>query len=105
MIGYRLTEGYSWLDCFLNTAMLMGGMGQINELKTGIGRAFAGAYSLYCGTFEILSLAIVLSPLAKWFLHFIKFDEPEKEEVQKQKERDEKKEMKGKKVEGTQTLV
>jgi hypothetical protein len=27
MIGYYLFEGFSWVDSFLNAAMLMGGMG------------------------------------------------------------------------------
>ncbi len=32
MIGYRMLEGYSWVDSFLNAAMLMGGMGPVGAL-------------------------------------------------------------------------
>jgi hypothetical protein len=34
IVGYRLSEGMSWIDAFLNAAMLMGGMGPVNVLHS-----------------------------------------------------------------------
>ena len=42
MIGYHALEGYSWVDSFLNAAMLMGGMGPVGILHTDAGKIFAG---------------------------------------------------------------
>ncbi len=87
--GYRLTENYTWIDCLLNTAMLMGGMGQINQLQTDVGKAFASAFSIYCGTFELLGLAIILSPVARWFLRVTEISKPKEEQAEEKEETEE----------------
>jgi hypothetical protein len=53
MVGYHALEGYSWVDSFLNAAMLMGGMGPVGSLHTDAGKVFAGVYALYCGLVEL----------------------------------------------------
>ena len=45
MFGYVRFEGLSWLDAFLNAAMLLGGMGPIHEPVTRDGKLFAGLYA------------------------------------------------------------
>ena len=42
MIGYHVLEGYSWVDSFLNAAMLMGGMGPVGLLHTDVGKSIRG---------------------------------------------------------------
>jgi len=69
ILGYQQFEGMSLVDAFLNSAMLMGGMGQINTLHTEVGKVFAGAYALYCGFVVILSISIFLMPIFHRLLH------------------------------------
>jgi hypothetical protein len=69
ILGYRLFEGMSWVDAFLNAAMLMGGMGQVTVLHTDAGKLFAGVYALYCGFVLIVSVAVFLAPIFHRFLH------------------------------------
>ena len=69
MAGYRLLEGLSWMDSFLNAAMLLGGMGPVNTPVTPPGKLFAGIYALYCGLVVILVAGIVLAPVAHRLLH------------------------------------
>src|SRR5512136_1187490 len=69
LLGYRLSEGMSWVDAFLNAAMLMGGMGQVTVLHTDAGKIFAGMYALYCGFILIVSVAVFLAPIFHRFLH------------------------------------
>jgi ABC-type glycerol-3-phosphate transport system permease component len=69
MAGYRYFEGFTWIDSFLNSAMLLGGMGPVNPPVTIAGKLFAGLYSLYCGLVVILVAGIILSPVAHRFLH------------------------------------
>jgi hypothetical protein len=69
MIGYHTLEGYSWVDSFLNAAMLMGGMGPVNTLHTDAGKVFAGIYALYCGLVELIAIGIFAAPIIHRFLH------------------------------------
>jgi hypothetical protein len=69
MIGYHVFEDLSWVDAFLNAAMLMGGMGPLAPLTTPAGKIFAGCYALYCGLVLLISVGIVAAPLFHRFLH------------------------------------
>ena len=75
MFGYRELEGLSWLDAFLNTAMLLGGMGPVDLPKTSGGKLFAGLYALYAGLVFIATAALVLSPVIHRVLHRFHWDE------------------------------
>lgn len=69
MVGYRLLEGLSWIDAFLNASMLLGGMGPIHTPATFWGKLFAGLYALYCGLAVILVAGVILAPIAHRILH------------------------------------
>ena len=69
MLGYRSFEHLSWIDAFLNSAMLLGGMGPVNPLATSSGKIFAGLYSLYCGLVVIFVAGVLLAPLLHRLLH------------------------------------
>ena len=69
MIGYHGFEHLSWMDAFLNSAMLLGGMGPVTTPVNDAGKLFAGLYALYCGLVVILVAGIVLAPLAHRLLH------------------------------------
>ncbi len=77
MAGYHALEGLSWLDAFLNAAMLLGGMGPVNPPATAGGKLFAGLYALYCGLVVILVAGIILAPVAHRILHRFHMDVPE----------------------------
>jgi len=69
MIGYHLLEGLNWIDAFLNSSMLLGGMGPVNTPATFAGKLFAGLYALYCGLAVILVAGVILAPIAHRILH------------------------------------
>jgi hypothetical protein len=69
MIGYRVLEGLSWIDAFLNASMLLGGMGPVNAPVTYGGKLFAGCYALYCGLAVIVIAGVILAPVAHRILH------------------------------------
>ena len=46
MAGYGYFEDLAWRDGFLNSAMLLGGMGPVDAPKTDGGKIFAGLYAL-----------------------------------------------------------
>ncbi|HEV2063729.1 MAG TPA: hypothetical protein VGS00_04185 [Thermoanaerobaculia bacterium] len=69
MVGYHGFEGMSWIDAFVNAAMILSGMGPIGELHSSGGKIFAGCYALYSGLALITIAAILLAPVAHRFLH------------------------------------
>lgn len=69
MIGYHAIEHLNWIDAFLESSMIMSGMGPVAELKTSTGKFFAGCYALYCGVTLLTSVAVILSPLVHRFFH------------------------------------
>jgi hypothetical protein len=74
MLGYAHLEGMSWLDAFLNAAMILSGMGPVEPLKTDAGKLFAGCYAIYSGLIVVLTSGIVLAPIAHRVLHSFHVD-------------------------------
>ena len=69
MLGYVHYERLSWLDGFLNAAMLLGGMGPVEQPQTPGGKLFAGLYALYAGLVFLVVAGIVLAPVGHRVLH------------------------------------
>ena len=77
MAGYVLFEHLSWLDAYLNAAMLLGGMGPVNLPVTPAGKTFAGLYALACGLVVIVIAGVMLAPIVHRVIHhFHWIDEP-----------------------------
>jgi hypothetical protein len=69
MAGYHWLEGLSWLDSYLNAAMILGGMGPVAELHTRAGKLFAGTYALFAGLVFLVAVGTVLAPVLHRALH------------------------------------
>jgi hypothetical protein len=80
MAGYHLFEGLSWVDAFLNAAMLMGGMGPVNAFRTDAGKIFAGVYALYCGMILLIAVGIFAVPIVHRFLHHFHLESEKKQD-------------------------
>ncbi len=75
MFGYCVFEHLSPLDGFLNTAMLLGGMGPVNAPVTDAGKLFAGFFALYAGLVFIVTVALLFTPLLHRLMHHFHWDE------------------------------
>jgi hypothetical protein len=69
MIGYHAFEPMSWVDAFVNAAMILSGMGPVSSLQTDGGKFFAGCYALFSGLAFLTSLGIIFAPAVHRFLH------------------------------------
>jgi len=69
MVGYRSFEPMSWVDAFVNAAMILSGMGPVSTLQTDAGKIFAGCYALFSGLAFITSITVVFAPVFHRFLH------------------------------------
>ncbi|HEX2669157.1 MAG TPA: hypothetical protein VHP13_12355 [Gammaproteobacteria bacterium] len=76
MWGYGRFEGMAWRDAFLNSAMLLGGMGPVKtEGLSDAGKLFAGLYALYAGLVLIVIIGIMLAPVIHRVLHLFHWNE------------------------------
>ena len=75
MAGYCGFEHLSPLDGFLNTAMLLGGMGPVNMPITPAGKLFAGFFALYAGLLFIAITALLMAPLLHRVMHRFHWDD------------------------------
>jgi hypothetical protein len=75
MVGYVALEHLPWLDAFLNSSMLLGGMGPVNMPQTEGGKLFAGLYALYSGLIFIVTAALLAAPLVHRIVHRLHWDD------------------------------
>jgi hypothetical protein len=73
--GYHYTENLSWLDSFLNAAMILGGMGPVATVQTTAGKIFSGCYALYSGLAVLAAVGIMAAPIIHRFLHRIHLED------------------------------
>ena len=69
MLGYHFIEGMNWIDSYLNSSMILSGMGEADELKTDAGKLFAGTYALFSGIMFLVTIAVIFAPLIHRFFH------------------------------------
>jgi hypothetical protein len=69
MAGYHFREDMPWLDAFENAAMILGGMGPVDPMKTTAGKLFAGGYALYSGLLVIVCAGVLFAPIFHRVLH------------------------------------
>jgi hypothetical protein len=69
MLGYHSFEHLSWLDAFLNSSMLLGGMGPLESPQSSGGKLFAGLYALYSGLVFLVMVAVIFAPILHRLMH------------------------------------
>jgi len=74
MWGYEHYEHLPWRDAFLNTAMLLGGMGPVDPLRSNGGKLFAGIFALYAGVVFLVVAGLFLVPVIHRIAHIFHFE-------------------------------
>jgi hypothetical protein len=67
--GYAEFEGMSFVDAYVNAAMILSGMGPLGELKTTAGKIFAGSYAILSGLIIVIATGFILAPIFHRILH------------------------------------
>ena len=77
MAGYHWLEDLTWVDAYVNAAMILGGMGPVDPLHTAAGKLFAGSYALFAGLVFLLAVGAMAAPLLHRAMHRFHLDEKE----------------------------
>lgn len=73
--GYMGLAGLAPIDAFLNAAMILGGMGPVDVLRSDEAKVFAGLYAMYSGIFFLVIAGLVLAPFLHRVLHSLHLDD------------------------------
>src|ERR1700694_2187049 len=69
ILGYHFIGKLSWIDAFLDAAMILSGMGPVAPLTSDDAKVFAGCYAIYCGIALIGTTGVILAPVIHPSLH------------------------------------
>lgn len=75
MAGYHFFENLSWIDAFINAAMILGGMGPLENPQTFAGKLFAGIYALYSGIIFLIAVGVIFAPVFHRMFHLFHWKE------------------------------
>jgi len=69
VLGYHFVARFSWIDALMNAAMILGGMGPVNELGTDGSKLFASFYALFSGIVFLIAFGLLMAPVFHRLLH------------------------------------
>lgn len=75
MCGFHVLAMQTWIDAFLNSTMLLGGMGPVGEIRSDAGKIFAGVFALWAGLVFIAAVALLTAPALHRLLHKLHAEE------------------------------
>ncbi len=68
-VGYHFCGELPWLDAEVNAAMILTGMGPVNQMAGVAGKVFTSMYALFSGVTFLTAMGVVLAPVLHRFLH------------------------------------
>lgn len=77
MWGYHYFEHSDWLDSYANAAMIVSGVGTLNNPQTQEGKFFIATYSIFGGGSFLLVIAVVFAPIFHWLFRHAKVEDRE----------------------------
>ena len=78
ILGYMYFFDLNWVDGLLNAAMILTGMGPVNQATNNGGKIFAAIYAIYSGVAFLTSVAVLFAPILHRFLHKFHLDTEDK---------------------------
>jgi hypothetical protein len=76
--GFHWLAAQDWIDAFLSSSMLLGGMGPVGTVEGSGGKLFAACFALYAGIVFLGISAVVLAPVLHRILHTLHLQERER---------------------------
>lgn len=77
VLGYRLVEGFEWIDAVLEGSMILSGMGPVKPPESASGKIFASCYAMFSGVVFVSVAALALAPAMHRFLQRVHIENVE----------------------------
>jgi len=77
VLGYYSLGSLSLVDSLENAAMILGGMGPVNELHSNAAKIFASGYALFSGLVFMVVFGIIAAPALHRLIHRFHLDSDE----------------------------
>lgn len=74
VLGYHFICKLTWIDALVNASMILGGMGEIDNINTVSGKIFISIYALYSGITFLSASAILMAPIFHRIMHTFHLD-------------------------------
>lgn len=74
VLGYHFIGALGWIDSIYNAAMILTGMGPVNEMVTDSAKLFASIYAIFSGVVFLSTVAIFFAPFAHRLMHILRID-------------------------------
>ena len=84
VLGYHYLGQLDWIDALVNASMILGGMGPVDPITRDAGKVFTSLYALYSGIVFLLTVGIIIAPVAHRILHRLNLET--EGDVEKQEE-------------------
>lgn len=68
-------QSLDWVSAFYNAAMILSGMGPVDDLYTDTAKLFASFYALFSGITFLSATSIFFAPFIHRFLHVLHVDD------------------------------
>ena len=81
MLIYHVAAGMSWVDSFLNAAMILSGEGPMGPIDGTAAKILAGLYAIYSGVLLIVLTGLVLAPVFHRVLHGLHVEDEDDEKA------------------------
>ncbi len=82
MAGFHLLAGQEWIDALLNSAMLLGGMGPIGDIRGIGGKLFGTFFALFAGIIFLAVVTLLFAPVYHRFLHKFHLEEEHRKKME-----------------------
>ena len=75
VLGYHWFADFTWVDSLLNASMILGGMGEIDQLTNTAAKVFASVYALFSGLVFIAVMGIFFTPIMHRVFHSLHMED------------------------------
>ncbi|HSW86840.1 MAG TPA: hypothetical protein VLG49_05000 [Rhabdochlamydiaceae bacterium] len=69
ILGYHCLAKLPWISSFENAAMILSGMGPVDDLPNDGSKIFAGCYAIFSGVMFLVVIGIVFAPVIHRAFH------------------------------------
>lgn len=75
ILGNHYFEKTNWIDSFTTAAMIVSGVGTLDNPRTDSGKIFIALYSILGGASFLLVVAVVFAPIFHWLFRQVKVED------------------------------